>query len=135
MIRQRVNKNNQERLCASKSETYTKHERDGNVDVPKRIRSLTFPGDNGRTTTVKVLSATKTPQKCCLKNPSQNYTALISTLNGGTKSFDQFLVHASKNLGRGYRKRYSIPPANIGSSRNGSLYRRQSLEVVLEEEE
>ena len=135
LIRQRANKNNQERLCASKSDTYTKYERDGNADLPKRIRSLTFPGDKGKTTTIKVLSATKTPQKCCLKNPSQNYTAMLSTLNGGTKSFDQFLIHASKNLGRGYRKRYSIPPTNIGSSRKSSVYRRRSLEVVLEEEE
>ena len=135
LIRQRANKNNQERLCASKSEAYTTYERDVNVDLPKRIRSLTFPGDRGKTTTIKVLSATKTQQKCCLKNPSQNYTALVSTLNGGTKSFDQFLIHASKNFGRGYRKRYSIPPTNIGSSRNNSVYRRRSLDVVLEEEE
>jgi hypothetical protein len=135
LIRQRANKINQERLCASKSDTYTKYERDINVDLPKRIRSLTFPGDRGKTTTIKVLSATKTPQKCCLKKPSQNYTALVSTLNGETKSFDQFLIQASKNLGRGYRKRFSIPSTNIGSSRNSSVYRRRSLEVVLEEEE
>jgi hypothetical protein len=135
LLRQRAEKLNQERRSSFKPESYTKHERDTCADHPKRVRSITFPGDNGRATTIKVLSATKTPQTCCLKNPSQNYTSLVSALNGNSTSFDQFMVRASKNLGRGYKKRHSIPPTNIGSPRNSPIFRRRSLEVVLEEDE
>lgn len=135
LLRQRAEKYNQERRSSFKSESYNKNGRDSNVDHPKRVRSITFPGDNGRATTIKVLSATKTPQTCCLKNPSQNYAALVSSLNGNATTFDQFMVRASKNLGRGYKKRHSIPSINMGSPRNSPIFRRRSLEVVLEEDE
>ena len=136
LLRQRAEKYNQERRSSVKIESYTKLDRDMNVDLPKRSRSITFPGENGKTTTIKVISATKTPQNCCLKNPSQNYTALVSALNGDAKSFDQFMIRASRNLGRGYRKRHSVPPTNLRSPRSNSpIFRRRSLEVVLEEEE
>jgi len=135
LLRQRAEKYNQDRRSSFKPESYTKHGRDVNVDQPKRSRSITFPGDNGKSTTIKVLSPTKTPQTCCLKNRSQNYTALVSALNGSSTSFDQFMVRASRNLGRGYKKRHSIPPTNLGSPRGSRMFRRRSLEVVLEEEE
>ena len=135
LLRQRAEKYNQERRSSSKTESYTMLDHNMNVDLPKRSRSITFPGDNGRPTTIKVLTPSKTPQNCCLKNPSQNYTALVSALNGNSKSFDQFMVRASRNLGRGYKKRNSVPPTNLRSPRNSTILRRRSLEVVLEEEE
>lgn len=135
LLRQRAEKHNQERFRTVQLESSTRNDHDGKLDLPKRVRSITYPGDQGKTTTVKVLSATKTPQSCCLKSPDQNYAALMSTMNGCVKSFDQFLVHASKNLGRGNRKRSSIPYSNTFSSRNNSIRRRRSLEVVMEEDE
>lgn len=135
LLRQRVDKHNQEKLRTLKLESYMRNDHDGKIDLPKRARSITYPGDNGKSTTIKVLSATKAPQSCCLRSPAQNYAVLMSAMNGSVKTFDQFLMHASKNLGRGNRKRSSIPSANMFSSRNSSTYRRRSLEVVLEEDE
>lgn len=135
VMRQRADKHSQETRRTFQSDSCTKNGRDEKPDLPKRSRSITFPGENGKNTTIKVLSTTKVPQSCCLRNPSQNYAALISSMNGGGKSFDQFLMHASRNLGRGNRKRSNAPFANNFLSRSPSTYRRRSLEVVLEEDE
>ena len=135
LLGKRADRNNLEKLCAWKHEPNMKTDQNGKIDLPKRVRSITFPGDNGKRTTIKVLSATKTPQSCCLNTPAQNYTSLVSSLNGGVQSFDQFLLHATKTLGRGSRKRYAMPHSNLSASRSSPTYRRRSLEVVLEEDE
>ena len=112
-----------------------RNDNNGKSDLHKRVRCITYPASNGRTTTVKVVSASKTPQGCCLKTPSQNYSELLHEVSGNTKTFDQFLLRSSKNLGRGFKKHRSIPPPVMRTTRKSTVYRRRSLEVVMEEDE
>jgi hypothetical protein len=112
-----------------------KYVRGGKGDLPKYLRFVTFPNDNRNATTFKVLSATRSPHKCCLANLFQNYTQVVSRLHDSLKTIDMTLGHNSKTLARRYRKRYIIPPTNDIPSNCKSLYGQRCLKVTLEEEE
>ena len=135
LLRKRADKGKQERLEVNTVDTLLRNDNNGKSDLHKRVRCITYPASNGRTTTVKVVSASKTPQGCCLKTPSQNYSELLHSVSGNTKTFDQFLLRSSKNLGRGFKKHRSIPPPIMRTTRKSMVYRRRSLEVVMEEDE
>ena len=135
LLRKRADKGKPERLEVNKDDTDLRNDNNGKSDLHKRVRCITYPASNGRTTTVKVVSASKTPQGCCLKTPSQNYSELLHEVSGNTKTFDQFLLRSSKNLGRGFKKHRSIPPPVMRTTRKSTVYRRRSLEVVMEEDE
>ena len=148
LLRKRADKGKQERpevnkddtllrseVKVNKDDTHRRNDNNGKSDLHKRVRCITYPASNGRTTTVKVVSASKTPQGCCLKTPSQNYSELLHSVSGNTKTFDQFMLRSSKNLGRGFKKHRSIPPPMMRTTRKSAVYRRRSLEVVMEEDE
>ena len=135
LLRKRVDKGKPERLEVNKDDTDLRNDNNGKSDLHKRVRCITYPASNGRTTTVKIVSASKTPQGCCLKTPTQNYSELLHSVSGNTKTFDQFLLRSSKNLGRGFKKHRSIPPPVMRTTRKSTVYRRRSLEVVMEEDE
>ena len=135
LLRKRADKGKPERLEENKDDTLLRNDNNGKSDLHKRVRCITYPASNGRATTVKIVSASKTPQGCCLKTPSQNYSELLHEVSGNTKTFDQFLLRSSKNLGRGFKKHRSIPPPVMRTTRKSTVYRRRSLEVVMEEDE
>jgi len=140
ILRQRINKQNQEQLRLLQRESYMKTLRSGETkDLHNRVRAVTYPGGTSDTnTTIKVISASKSPQNCCSKTPMEHYHAVMAaSASGGLRSFDEFLVQSSKNLGRvssSGRRRFSSTPL-VFTKRRASNYRKTSLDIVREEEE
>jgi hypothetical protein len=114
-LRERTNK---AKPFESKYQSYMKYVRGGKRDLPRYLRFVTFPSDNKNAKNIKVLSATRSPYKCCLANPFQNYAQVVSRLDDSLKAIDMTLGHNSTTL-----ERYIIPPTNDIPSNCKSLYR------------
>ena len=140
LLRARTNKNIQAKPLEFQHQSHMNFAR--NVEIPKHLRFMTCPSDNRNTTTIKILSGTKSPHKCCIGNPFQNYTAVVSKLHDGVKTIDKTLGHNPRNVERASRKPYQrfvryqpITRNNDIQSNCNSLYGQRCLEVILELEE
>jgi hypothetical protein len=108
-LRERTNKANP---FESKYQSYMKYERAGKGEFPKNLRFVTFPSDDRNSTTIKVLTATRSPHKCCLAIFFHNHTQVVSRLHDSLQTIDMTLRHNSMTLEGGYGKRYIISPTN-----------------------